>query len=140
MRDYLAQFARRAAAAGLAPKSPGNNWVALRDLVPGSHISLTVRKDQVQVNLNNEGDLDRQRYDRLFADRAELSGAFGEPLQWEKKEARKKTAVRVTYPSGLDDRESWDAQQEWAIRIMQAFEREFGARLKSPLPSADRMA
>jgi hypothetical protein len=130
MRDYLAQFAQRAEAAGLSPKAPGNNWVALRDLVPGSHVSLTVRKDQIQVNLNNEGDVDRKRFDRLFADRAAISEAFADPLQWEKKDGRKKTAVRVTHASGLDDREHWNAQHDWAIATMQAFEREFGRRLR----------
>lgn len=131
MREYLAQLTNRAEAAGLSPKAPGKNWVALRDLVPGSHISLTVRKDQIQVNLNNEGDLDRKRFDRLFSDRTTISDAFDEPLQWEKKDGRKKTAVRVTHASGLDDRARWTEQHDWAIATMQGFEREFGRRLSA---------
>jgi hypothetical protein len=92
-------------------------------------VSLSVTNHQIQVNLNNEQDDTRERYDRLWAQRGELSSAIGVPLSWEKKDGRKKTAVRATYPAGFGDRSSWAEQHAWAIETMRLFEREFGFRL-----------
>lgn len=128
--DYLHQFCKRAAAKGLALKQPGSNFVAMRDLVPGSHVSLSVRRDQIQVNLNNEGDHDRRRFDALFSRRAELGAAIDEPLTWEKKEGRKKTAVRATLNRGYEEQGDWAGQHDWAIKTMEAFVNEFGRVLR----------
>jgi len=126
---YLATFTERAKAAGLEMRSPGQNWAPARDLVPGSHVSLSVRRDAIQVNLNNERDEDRARFDRLYGERGTIQAAIGESLTWEKKEGRKKTAVRATLPRGYEDRGDWDEQHRWAVETMLAFEREFGPKL-----------
>jgi hypothetical protein len=127
--QYLSQFARRAEAAGLNPKRPGQTWLALRDIVRGSHVSLSVARHQIQVNLNNEDDEDRSRFERLYADRASIAGAIGSLLDWEKKKGRKKTAVRVTLAEGFEDTDTWDRQHDWAVAMMKKFELEFGRRL-----------
>ncbi len=127
--SYLAIFTDRARQAGLDMRSPGQNWAPMRDLVPGSHISLSVRQDAIQVNLNNERDEDRRRFDSLYRDRGAIQTVIGQNLAWEKKEGRKKTAIRATLSRGYADRNDWEEQHRWAIATMAAFEKEFGPRL-----------
>jgi hypothetical protein len=103
----------------------------MRDIVPGSHISLSVRREAIQVNLNNERDEDRRRFETLFRDRAAIQSAIGESLSWEQKEGRRKTAVRATLSRGYEDRNDWEEQHRWAIETMKAFERELGSRLRA---------
>ncbi|WP_158274685.1 DUF4268 domain-containing protein [Sphingosinicella humi] len=131
LAQYLAIFTERAKEAGLDMRAPGQNWAPMRDIVPGSHISLSVRRDAIQVNLNNERDEDRARFEALYRDRSTIQAAIGESLAWEKKDGRKKTAIRATLSRGFEDRGDWDEQHRWAIKMMRAFEREFGPRLRS---------
>ena len=125
---YLAQFTQKAIASGLDMAKPGLNWAPMRPIVKGSHISLSVRNDQIQVNLNNDDDADRRKFRALYADRDSLAAAIGLELTWEQKEGRKKTAIRATFEQGYDNQD-WDAQHQWAIQTMQSFVREFGSRL-----------
>ena len=125
---YLEAFTEKARAAGLDMAKPGQNWAPMRPVVRGSHISLSVRAGQIQVNLNNDKDADRERFDSLYADREAIEQAIGLGLQWEKREGKKKTAVRATRDAGYDSPD-WNEQHTWAIETMKAFEREFGSRL-----------
>ena len=129
--SYLAKFTESARQAGLDMRSPGKNWAPMRDVVPGSHISLSVSKEMIQVNLNNERDEDRARFDALYRDRAAIKEAVGENLSWEQKDGRKKTAVRATLSRGYEDRSDWDEQHRWAVQVMSAFDKEFGRRLRA---------
>ncbi|RYG89117.1 MAG: DUF4268 domain-containing protein [Alphaproteobacteria bacterium] len=126
---YLEGFWTKATAAGLSARKPGANWVAMAPLVRGSHVSLSVARHQIQVNLNNEDDGDRAKYLHLFADRGAVEAAIGEGLSWEKKDGRKKTAIRATREEGYADG-NWDEQHGWAIAMIKAFEASFGARLR----------
>jgi len=128
LQRYLETFVAKASVAGLPVKKAGSNWAPLQPIVRASHVSLTVAKSQIQVNLNNEDDADRVKFDLLHADRAAVEGEVREGLTWEKKDGRKKTAIRATMASGYDDQD-WDAQHAWAIGMMKAFQRSFGARL-----------
>ncbi|MFS0772965.1 DUF4268 domain-containing protein [Sphingomonas sp. 1P08PE] len=128
LQRYLDVFVAKASAAGLPVRKPGGNWAPLQPLVRGSHVSLSVARNQIQVNLNNEDDADRAKFDRLHADRAAVEGEVREGLTWEKKDRRQKTALRATMASGYDDPD-WDAQHGWAIAMMKSFQRSFGARL-----------
>jgi hypothetical protein len=129
--SYLAIFTQRAKEAGLDMRPPGKNWAPMRDIVPGSHVSLSLRRNAIQVNLNNERDEDRRQFESLYRERATIQSAIGESLSWEQKDGRKKTAVRATLSRGYGDRTDWDEQHRWAIGIMQAFEREFSSRLRA---------
>lgn len=129
--EYLSLFAERAAEAGLSPKSPGSNWVSLKNLTKGSHCSLSVSQHHMQINLNNEDDRSRERIHALFSQREELAAQIGEDLVWEMKEGVKKSAVRVTFPAGFADRGTWDAQHEWGVAILSRFQTVFGPLLRS---------
>lgn len=129
--SYLAVFTKSAKKAGLDMRPPGKNWAPMRDIVPGSHISLSVRREAIQVNLNNERDEDRRRFETLFRDRAAIQSSIGESLSWEQKDGRRKTAVRATLSRGYEDRNDWEEQHRWAIETMKAFERELGSRLRA---------
>jgi hypothetical protein len=48
-----------------------------------------------------------------------------------------KLAILLATSRGYDDRSDWDEQHRWAIGIMQAFEREFGSRLRAS-PGTER--
>lgn len=129
LREYLVEFTRVARDAGLDMYEPGKNWARARDIVPGSHISLSVRRTRIQVNLNNERDDDRRRFGALFADRREIEIALGADITWEQKEGRRKTAVRVALEEGLDGTD-WPSQHSWAVERMRAFTDEFEPRLR----------
>lgn len=128
LKRYLEVFAQKAAEAGLPVRPSGKNWSPLAALVRGSHVSLSVARHQIQVNLNNEDDADRAKFERLHADRTGIEDEVGEGLIWEKKDVRKKTAVRATMDAGYEDQD-WAAQHEWAIGMMERFQRSFGERL-----------
>ncbi len=128
LQRYLHVFTQKATAAGLPVRNPGSNWVPLKPLAKGSHVSLSVARNQIQVNLNNDDDADRAKFELLHADRAAVEEEVGEGLTWEKKDGRKKTAVRATMDAGYGDGE-WDAQHEWALRMISRFQRSFGTRL-----------
>ena len=130
LASYLAIFNDLATQAGLQMKRPGKNWAPMPDIVPGSHISLSVRRDAIQVNLNNETDEDRRRFNGLYQHRHAIQHSVGMDLAWEKKDGRKKTAVRATLSRGFEDRADWASQHQWAIETMKAFQREFGPRLR----------
>jgi hypothetical protein len=128
LQRYLDVFVAKASADGLPIRKPGSNWVPLQPLVRGSHVSLSVARNQIQVNLNVEDDAERLKFDQLYRDRVSVEGEVGEGLTWEKKDGRKKTAIRATMASGYDNHD-WDAQHDWAIAMMKAFQRSFEARL-----------
>ena len=75
---YLKVFTEKARLAGLDMAAPGQNWAPLKPLARGSHVSLSVRRDRIQeVNLNNDQDEDRHRFDALPADRQAIEHATG---------------------------------------------------------------
>ena len=128
LQDYLADFARAAEAGGLPARAPGANWVSFAPIIRGSHVSLSVARHQIQVNLNNENDFDRKQFDQLYASRHQIEADAGEGLIWEKKDGRKKTAIRVTLESGYED-DDWAGQHAWALDMVSRFHRIFGRRL-----------
>ena len=131
---YLSELTQKAQAAGLDMAKSGSNWAPMRPLIPGTHISTSVTKDKVQVNLNNDRDEDRQRFNALVVDRATIDTAIGMGLTWDKEGSaeetvlRKKTVIRATRTGGYDSPD-WDQQHEWAIATMKAFVDQFGPRL-----------
>lgn len=128
LQRYLRDFCGKAAVAGLPVRKAGTNWSPLAPLVRGTHVSLSVARHLIQVNLNNEDDADRRKFEALHADRAAVEAEVGEGLTWEKKDGRKKTAVRATLESGYEDQD-WDEQHAWAIGVMKRFQASFGRRL-----------
>jgi hypothetical protein len=127
--DYLSRFTDRAVAAGLPMKKPGNNWAPMRDVAPGSHVSLSVTRSKLQVNLNNEHDVDRSVFNRLHEERQTIENEIGISLIWEHKKDIKKTAIRAELKASYDDLDKWDQQHQWAIEMMQRFQRVFGDHL-----------
>ena len=126
--QYLREFREAAVAAGLPDRTPGQNWYAL-PLVKGSHISLSVGRNQIQVNLNNDTDEDRLRFNALWSDREAIQKELDEQLVWDNKEGRKKTAVRATQELGYEDTSSWPNQHKWAIATIKKFQTCFGRRI-----------
>ena len=127
---YLTTFNDRAMAAGLSMKSPGKNWAPMQPLVKGCHISLSVERHRIRVNLNNDQDASRAVYNQLQGDDYAIETEIGEGLQWEQKDGRKKTAVRATRKGGYGDGD-WLAQHDWAIDMMRRFDLVFRKRLHS---------
>jgi hypothetical protein len=116
-------------AAGLDMAAPGQNWVPMKPLEHGFQVSLSVRRDRIQVNLNNDKDEDRHRFHALPADHQAIERAVGAPLEWERKDGVKKNAIRATLNVGYES-PNWDEQHAWAIETTKAFKRELGRRLK----------
>jgi hypothetical protein len=130
LAEYLASFHRMAADAGLSPRKPGMNWVAFPPVAYGSHISLSVRRGQIQINLNNETDGDRHVFGALQAVRADIESEIGMDLSWEAKPGVKKSAIRATLERGYEDASHWREQHQWAIDVIKRFEATFAKRLR----------
>jgi hypothetical protein len=81
--------------AGLPVEKIGNNWCPLAPLRARTSASAWL-KNEIKLNLNNEDDADRSKFERLHADRNAVETEVGEGLTWEKKDGRKKTALRAT--------------------------------------------
>lgn len=129
LREYLQAFAAKAAMEDLPERKPGANWFAL-PAFGGSHISLSVRQNAIQVNLNNENDVGHVKLDTLWMDKDEIERELGIPLEWEGKMGIKKTAIRATLEAGCgSSRSDWDRQHAWAIKMMKAFDKTFGKRI-----------
>lgn len=128
---YLAKFTECAIAAGLPMKKAGTNWAPMRDLVSKSHISLSVTRAKLQVNLNNEADADRSIFGKLEAQKQTIEKEVGWTLIWEQKPNTKKTAIRAELEASYDDLADWDRQHQWAIDMMQRFQRVFSEQFRS---------
>lgn len=127
---YLEEFVSRANSAGLQMRKLGQNWAPMAPILPGTHISLSVSRGSIQVNLNNENDADRTLFDKLRLSAKQIEEEIGHPLEWEAKAGVKKTAVRATFERGYEDDTLWEAQHEWAIDMMRRFDQAFGKRLR----------
>ncbi len=95
------------------------------------HTSVSIRKQQVQVNLNLTADGDRALVSELKKAEAELSRLLGSTLTFEDKPVSTKSAVRASLGYGYDDTQTWDAQHYWAIGMMLLFQSVFRARVNS---------
>ena len=127
---YLLKFTERARAAGLPMNNPTNNWARMPDLAPRSHISLSVTHAKLQVNLNNEDDADGSILTKLNMQKKRTAKEISPNLLWEQKPNTKKTAIRAELEASYDDLADWDRQHQWAIDMMQRFQRVFSEQFR----------
>jgi hypothetical protein len=131
-RQFLDGFHAHATEAGLHPSEPkGTNNFVRFPAMGDSHIGVSVTSDRLRVNLNNDKDLDRSVFKILLAERDAFDLATGETLDWEDTDpARQKSVVRAARPGGyMSEAADWTAQYAWATGVVNAFEREYKARV-----------
>jgi hypothetical protein len=120
----------------ISPSSDG--WITAGAGRSGVHYAYVVLQRGARVELVMEGsDLaeNHRIFEELLADREAIERAFGGPLDWDRREGRKKCFVGVTFRSGgyQDDRDTWAGIQDEMIDGMVRLE----AALKDRIPRLD---
>ncbi len=107
---------------------PGNgNWLSAPSRIRGVLINYIARAGDARVELYinvNDYALNRQIFDQIYAHKSEIEAAFGNELEWDKREGRQ--TCKVEYPlsvGGYRDHDRWDTTHQAMIDAMVRFER-----------------
>jgi hypothetical protein len=112
-------------------RAPGAaNWISLPTGTSNVIYALAYGREGPRVELYfcaTRADINEDNFEKILARRAELEGAFGQPLEWQRLEGKK--ACRIYTTSGLalpDDEESWEGIVDWyvnsAVRLRDAID------------------
>lgn len=108
--------------------APGTeNWINASAGRSGLGYDYTIRMEDAQVELyidRGDAEQNKQIFDTLHEHKAEIEKAFGEPLEWQRLDA--KSACRVRYlvnEGGLQDPQHWPKIQDAMIEAMIRLER-----------------
>ena len=112
-------------------RAPGGaNWMSLPTGTSNVIYALVYAREGPRVELyfsSNRADINEENFDRILARRAELEGAFGQSLEWQRLEGKK--ACRICTTTGLtlpDDDTSWETLVDWyvssAVRLRDAID------------------
>lgn len=112
-----------------------DSWLGAGSGLSGVHFTYTIRQRDAAVQMLIEGpdaEMNVRVFDQLAAERADIEAEFGEAVEWERMEGRKKCAIGVTLRSGgrLDE-DRWPEIQDAMIDTMLRFERVFRPRIQA---------
>lgn len=80
-----------------------DSWLGAGSGLSGVHFTYTVRQHDSAVQVLIEGpdaEMNLRVFDQLAAERPNIEADFGQPLEWERMEGRKKCAIGVTLGLG----------------------------------------
>lgn len=112
-----------------------DSWFEFPTGRSGSVISATIsveRFKRIGVELYNKNDVSKSIFDQLYAQKREIDTEIGEPLDWQRLDAKKATRI-VIYKTDTDpaDPAAWPYQHAWMLAQMIKFKNAFGPRLKA---------
>jgi len=107
--------------AGAGKGGLGFNYVILKD---GWRVELYIDTPDQETN--------KRYFDHLHEHREEIESAFGEPLTWQRKDARRASSIEyvVRGKRGLKDRDAWPKIQEEMIDAMIRLHKALGPYVK----------
>lgn len=94
-----------------------DTWLSAGSGRSGIHYTYVLRQHDTDVELRIEGSEEAENhaiFDSLYRDRAEIEGDFGEELEWNRVEGRKKCSIKKRLPPGgyREDAEAWPEIQD----------------------------
>ena len=106
-----------------------DNWISTSAGRGGLEYNYAIRMEDAQVELYiDRGDVEqnKQIFDALYEHKTEIEAAFGEPLEWQRLDAKRASRVRLLLAGGgLLDQQHWSEIQDRMIDAMIRLERAF---------------
>lgn len=123
----------------ITPRKPApKNWMDYPFIKENTllRIEISGHSNRLQVGLHLQGRAKESWFSMLEADKSEIEGEFGTPLDWDslphRQSARISTTLKDADPS---DESDWPRQHHWLAKQLQGFQRAFGA----PMAKLDRL-
>jgi len=118
--------------------TPGEySWIGASSGIRGLNFNYVVTQDECKAELYIDRGKDAEEetkfiFDQLFAHKAEIDAAFGEPLSWERLEGKRACRIRHTQTDGgyRSSEDKWPALQDAIIRGMDRLEKALRPYLK----------
>ncbi len=117
--------------------TPGEyHWLGTSSGIRGLNLNYVVTQDESAAELYIDRGKDSEEenkdiFDQLHANQAEIEKAFGGPLGWERLDGKRACRIRFTQPGGYrSPEESWPAIQEGIIAAMTRLEQALRPFLK----------
>lgn len=112
-----------------------DTWLGAGSGMSGVHFNYSLRQNDTGVQLTIEtpdADTNTRIFDRLIADREAIEETFGQPLDWDRVEGRKRCYIGVTLPGGYRaDEDDWPGIQRRMIDAMIKLDQAFRPRIPS---------
>lgn len=117
------------------------SWYAFSAGTSGfSYSAAFTAKGEVKAELylgSPNRDLNKAAFDRLASQRAAIEATFGEPLVWDRLEARKACRIALLRPASIEDSsEALDAHRAWLVEKLLKLKHVFGPLLVAAATSA----
>jgi hypothetical protein len=110
-----------------------DSWLAAGSGMSGVHWTYTIRQRDAAVQLIMEGpdaESNARVFEGLRAHREQIEAEFGEALEWDRVDGRKRCFIGVTLPGGgYRDEDRWAEIQSAMIDTMLRLESAVGPRL-----------
>lgn len=112
------------------------SWYLFRSGVPGVDYGTSFAQgSRVRAELYidfEDSETNKAYFDRLYADRKDFEGAFGEALSWERLDARRASRVAVYCVGSIDSTpDDLNRIRAWAIERLLKFRSVFGPKLRN---------
>ncbi len=97
-----------------------------------AHISLTINKTNqtITCDLYIPRDDDKEIFDGLLLQRADIEHVVGAPLEWMRLDNRRATRIRMSQPADIENEQAWDSHAAWLMSTASTFRKVFGRRIK----------
>ena len=79
---------------------------------------------------SNNGDWNKNLFDRLMEQKESIESELGESLEWERLDHRRASRVDIRRQGGIDNDETLEEVEDWMIDKLLDFKRVFGVRLE----------
>lgn len=118
------------------PKAWARHWLPFKIGRSGFQISVVVYRDErlirVELYMHQKGMPPKQAFKALKANREEIEGDYGGPLDWQELPDRRASRI-AAYMKDADvtDRADWPKQYRWIVAQLDGFKRVFGERVRS---------
>jgi hypothetical protein len=118
--------------------TPGQySWIGTSSGVRGLNLNYVVTKDdcaaELYIDRGKDSDAENKAiFDQLFANKDQIENSFGQPLSWERLEAKRACRIRYTQSGGgyRSPEEQWPSLQDAIIKDMDRLEKSLRPHLK----------
>jgi hypothetical protein len=109
-----------------------DHWLSAGSGVSGCPYHLIFGKTEARVELNlsrASTEENKWLFDQLFAQKAEIEAAFGEPLVWKRLDEKKSSRIECGKEFDCYQRENWPEVIRWMVEHLRRLEAAFSGPL-----------